>query len=220
MRQFVGCEFLLILLMFAAGIATQEYAPVLPNPANAMGHNQLETNNYAPVHSPVQEGNGYQGNGANTYNQGGKTHRSNFSEPEGNDHYPGGSAGYNQGRGMEQLHLSESDGSYPKGRSSYKHAGVVDPSYPPQSMGHSNGYQHQGSLFFFFAAMQCACLMQKFQCRAWTMLWQGHFRLGSHTYPNSQASAKAQTWATSSTLTVTFAAVVSLLHLHARCAHD
>ena len=126
-------------MVFAAGITTQEYAPVLPNTAHAMGHNQLETTKYAPVQSPAQEAPGYQATG--TYNQSGRMDRSNFNELEGNDFYPDGASAYNQGRGTEQLRLSEREGNnYPKGSTSYNHQ-----SYHPQSVGHSNGYPHQGN---------------------------------------------------------------------------
>ncbi len=105
----------------AAGITTQEYAPVLPHTANGMhSTSQQETNSYGINHHAVGATPPEYPEGASTYRMGGMEHSNGYSpahhnvrEAESGSGYPGGASSYRTG-GMQRSNIFN------------QHAGVAD----------------------------------------------------------------------------------------------
>ena len=103
----------------AAGITTQEYAPVLPHTANGMhSTSQQETNSYGTHHHGMRATPPEYSEGASTYRVGGMEHPNGYSPAHHN------------------VHQAESGSGYPGGASSYKTGGMQQ----------SNGYNHHAGV--------------------------------------------------------------------------
>ena len=120
----------------AAGITTQEYAPVLPHTANGM-HNtsQQETNSYGNNHHAVGATPPEHPEGASTYRMGGMEQSNGYSPAQHN------------------VHEADSGSGYPGGASSYRTGGLQQ----------SNGYNHHAGVADWHPALlvlllDCFCL--------------------------------------------------------------
>ncbi|KAL3145714.1 hypothetical protein ABBQ32_003244 [Trebouxia sp. C0010 RCD-2024] len=106
-----------------SGIATQEYAPVLPQTAEGMGHNQGQTNGYAPVHSKTRSREGLQqqssqGGSSYTREGGGASYD---REETGESHYLEARNKYGKQGGGARVQYPNGANSYDDSASSHAH---------------------------------------------------------------------------------------------------
>lgn len=153
-----------------AGIATQEYAPVLT--AEGMGHSQGQINGDAPVHSKTQSREGLQ----QQYSQGGSSYiregsgASYDGEGRGESHYPEARNQY--GQQGDRLQYPNGANSYDDSESSHAHG------YGQQAGPAKNYQQQAGELSLLCVTIMLCHILQycvpqaiPFCMRIWFWVW-------------------------------------------------